>query len=603
MTMGYSSIKVRESRDELVARVRALSGGMALCLVLVLAGFWSVQIASGVQYRSLAENNRLRRQAVEALRGLILDRNGQVLAENVGSYNLLIRPAQSRDFRQSLDFASSVLGSAPDELEVVFQRERRGRRFGSVLIADNLSLEEVARFGVAGIEHPEFEIQVRHLRLYRYGPQTAHVLGYLAEVTEREMAAADSQYRAGDQVGRRGVEQAYNDALRGEDGERVVVVDSRGRLVEEYNQVPAHEGNTLQLTLDLELQQEAMELLRDRVGAVVALDPRDGAIRAMVSSPSYDPNLFSRRLQQDEWRALAEAPHDPLQNRVLQNTYSPGSIFKAVMTVAGLQEGVVRPGDKVWCNGSARFYNRRFRCWKRAGHGAVNLKTALKESCDVYFYELGQRLGIQRIASYSHLFGLGQRTGVDLAGEKPGLVPDLEWSVRTRGTTWYPGETISVAIGQGPLLTTPLQVATMMAVLANGGRLVTPHLRLDGGAMAPQETNLDPAALALVRQALWAVVNERDGTGRRARVEGLDVAGKTGTVQVVAQRTWTDSRTLPENQRDHAWFASFAPVDDAQLVIVVFVEHGGKGSEAAAPTAQALYEKYFEAQLDHHGAL
>jgi len=556
-----------------------------------------------MQYRSLAENNRLRRQAVESLRGLILDRHGKVLAENVGSYNLLIHPSQSRDLQQSLDFASSILGSAPEDLETVFQREGKGRKFGSVLVADNLSLEEVARFGVAGIEHPEFEIQVRHLRLYRHGPQTAHVLGYLAEVTEQELAAEASPYRAGDQVGRRGVEQAYNDALKGDDGERVVVVDSRGRLVEEYNQVPAQEGNTLQLTLDLELQQEAMELLRGRVGTVVAMDPRNGAIRVMVSSPSYDPNLFSRRLQQDEWTALVEAPHDPLQNRVVQNTYSPGSIFKAVMTVAGLQEGLIRPGDSVWCNGSARFYNRRFRCWKRAGHGAVNLKAALKESCDIYFYDLGQRLGIQRIASYSHLFGLGQRTGVDLAGEKAGLVPDMEWSVRTRGTTWYPGETISVAIGQGPLLTTPLQIATLMSVLANGGHLVTPHLRQGAGTEVPRETHLDPSALALVRQALWAVVNERDGTGRGARVEGLDIAGKTGTVQVVAQRTWTDSKTLPEDQRDHASFASFAPVDNAQLVIVVFVEHGGKGSEAAAPTAQALYEKYFEAQLDDHGSV
>jgi penicillin-binding protein 2 len=602
--MAAFSPKVRESRTELVIRVRVLSVLMVISLLIILGGFWSVQIASGEQYRGLAEDNRLRRQPIESLRGLILDREGRILVENVASYNLLLHTNRVPKRAASLAFAGGILDTPPQTLEAVFQREGAANRFGAVLLAENLSLAEVARFGVAAFEHPEFEIQVRHLRLYRHGPQTAHVLGYLAEVTEKELATSPTPYRAGDQVGRRGIEQAYDDSLRGQDGERVVVVDNRGRLVEEFHQTPAREGSNLQLTLDLDLQQEAVELLRDHVGAVVALDPRDGAILALASSPSYDPNLFSRRLQREEWKALIEAPNDPLQNRALQNVYSPGSLFKVVMATAGLQEGVVGPNDRVWCGGSARFYNRRFRCWRRAGHGYVNLKDALKRSCDIYFYELGQRLGIQRIARDARLFGLGSPTGIDLAGEKAGLVPDLDWSVRARGTNWYPGETISVAIGQGPLLTTPLQVATMMAIVANGGQRVIPHLLLDWEPETPPgPSGLDSGALAKIRRGLWAVVNEQDGTGRRARIEGLDVAGKTGTVQVVAQRTWTDSSTLPPEQRDHAWFASFAPAEEARLVIVVFIEHGGKGSQAAAPIARALYEKFFEARLSDHVAI
>lgn len=594
-------MKVRESRDELIVRVRFLSGVLVCSLLLVLLGFWRVQIASGEHYRGLSENNRLRRQPVESLRGLILDRRGRVLVENVASYNLLFHRERSRDTPRSLGFAATVLGRREPELVEALARGRSPRGFGAVLLAENLSLSEVARFGVAGFEHPEFEIQVHHLRLYRHGPQTAHALGYLAEVTEQELASGGG-YEAGDQVGRRGVEQTFDERLRGRDGEQVVVVDSRGRLVEEFHERSPREGEHLELTLDLELQQEASEQLRDKVGSVVALDPRSGEILALVSSPSYDPNIFSRRLQQDEWRQLVEAPHDPLQNRAIQNTYSPGSLFKIVMAVAGLSEGLVSPQDRVWCGGSAKFYNRRFRCWKPAGHGWSNLKDSLKGSCDVYFYDLGQRLGIEKIAHYARVLGLGTRTDIDLAGENPGLVPDQAWATHKRGSAWYPGETISVAIGQGPLLTTPLQMAKLFAMVANGGTEIVPHLHRGALSPAGRDAALDPQILRRVSEALWSVVNETKGTGRRARIEGLDIAGKTGTVQVIAQNVRVDSNDLPPEQRDHAWFASFAPLDAPELVVVVFVEHGGKGSEAAAPIARALYEKYFDNKLQHHSA-
>lgn len=586
--------RVGENREILVGRLRLLTGAMILLHLLVLSGFWMVQIVHGEQYRNLSENNRLRRQPVEALRGLIYDREGRLLVENVPSYGLLLDRTQGTDLEASLDFAAGILHRPREELAANLGRARGATRFAPVPIADNLSLGEVARIEAAGFEHPEFQIQVRHLRLYRYGPQTAHILGYLGEVTEDELAEPGSTYDAGDLVGRRGIERAYDAELRGKDGERVVVVDSRGKLVEEFGREPSVVGRNLHLTLDLELQQEAVEQLRDRVGAVVVLDPRDGAVLAFVSSPSYDPNLFSRRLEPKQWQELLEAPHDPLQSRPLQNTYSPGSVFKIVLGLAGLTEGVVSPQDRVFCGGAANFYNHRFRCWRKAGHGWVGIEEAVERSCDIYFYELGQRLGIQRIARYARLFGLGEPTGIDLAGEKPGVVPDKDWSLRVRRSPWFPGETISVAIGQGPLLTTPLQVAVMMAMVANGGHPVTPHLRLDQQPSVAPAVALDPRALDLVRGALRSVVNDANGTGRQAHLDDYEVAGKTGTVQVIAQRTWTDSKLLPEDKRDHAWFASYAPFGHPELVVVVFIEHGGKGSEAAAPVARALYEKYFE---------
>ncbi|HEX4952633.1 MAG TPA: penicillin-binding protein 2 [Thermoanaerobaculia bacterium] len=584
----------REYRDELRARAERLMVLLSLALVGLAIAFWSVQIMHGERYRELAENNRLRRVPIEAPRGLVTDRHGRVLVENVPSYNLLVDGSQVKNLEETVRFAAQVLSWPASELAPAAQRIKKGADYRPVLIAENLSLAQVSRFGVAGAQHPEFEIEVGHQRIYRQGSVTAHVLGYLGEVNASDLATRPELYEPGDLVGRKGIEARYDPVLRGRDGERLVVVDSRGRRLEEASRKPAEPGSAMKLTLDLDLQQEAARLLADHVGAVVALDPRNGEILALVSSPSYDPNVFARRLALEDWQKLIEAPHHPLHNRALQSTYSPGSLFKIVMGVAGLAEGFVSPSDTVTCTGATEFYGRRFRCWKRGGHGTVNLHEAIKYSCDTYFYRLGQRMGVDRIAKASRLFGLGGPSGIDLAGEKNGLVPDSDWSLRARGHPWYAGETISVSIGQGPVLTTPLQMATLLAAVANGGTRVTPHLVL--GAEAPAKPlGVHREALAAVRRGLWAVVNEGDGTARGARLPHVEIAGKTGTVQVVSQATWTDSDTLPFEQRDHAWFASFAPFDDPTLVIVVFFEHGGKGSQAAAPVAKALYEHFFPA--------
>ncbi len=584
-------MEVREHRDDLLKRLPVLRIVFVALLLVIASSYWFVQVVQGGYYRTLAENNRLRKLAVVAPRGLIYDQDGRVLVGNVPSYNLLLDRSRSRDVGVSLAFAAEILGLPPEDLEATAARLPSGSPFTPVLIAENLSLSQVARFSVANLEHPEFEIDVGHLRLYRHGPLTAHVLGYLGEVTAADLRQAGSPYRAGDLVGKKGIEETFDRELRGTNGERVVVVDSRGRSREEFSGSAAKPGADVRLTLDLELQEQASRYFEGRVGAAVALDPRNGEIRVLTSAPSYNPNLFARRLDRGEWQELLASPHHPLQNRALQNTYSPGSVFKIVVAVAGLSEGVVDEQGSVFCNGGARIYNRRFRCWRRQGHGWVNLRTAIRESCDVYFYHLGQKLGIDRLAEYARRFGLGQPTGVDIAGEKAGLVPDLEWSLRARGTTWYPGETISVAIGQGPLLVTPLQVASALATVANGGSRVLPHLRKSESPPRPQPLTLDRQALDVVADALWAVVND-GGTGSSARLTGFDVAGKTGTVQVIEQKTWVDSRDLPFEKRDHAWFGSFGPAEWPELVVVVFVEHGGKGSAEAAPLAKLIYEKY-----------
>lgn len=580
--------KVREHYSEIVARVPRLQLGFVAALVLIAASYWVVQVAHGEHYRELAENNSLRKRVIKAPRGLIYDRAGTPLVENVPSYNLLLHPSRSRNLEASRSFAEGILGPTPADLE-----QQWASPAGVVTVAEDLTLEEVAKLEARTLEYPEFEIEVSHVRLYRHGAHTAHLVGYLGEANERQLESSGGELRRGDQVGIVGLEAAFDEALRGTRGERRVVVDHRGRVKREHGRSPAQAGDELPLEIDLGIQQAVARYLEDRVGAVVALDPRTGGIRAMVSSPSYDPNVFARRLDPASWEAIVQAPHDPLQNRTVQNTYSPGSVFKIVVAMAALSENVTHPGESVYCGGAAYFYNHRYRCWKRQGHGNVNLREAIKGSCDIYFYTMGQRLGIERIAEYARRFGFGRPTGIEIAGEKAGLVPDEAWSRQARGTPWYVGETISVAIGQGPLLVTPLQMATMMAIVANGGWAVEPHL-----VRREQERHrveLDPRHLDRVREALWAVVND-GGTGASARLEDIEIAGKTATVQVVEQVTWIDSEDLPFERRDHAWFASFAPVEAPELVVVSFVEHGGRGSQAAAPLAKLVYETFFESR-------
>ncbi len=583
--------EVRERREELVQRVPRLQVLFTALLAAIGSCYWFVQVVRGDHYRELAENNRTRSIPIRSPRGVISDRHGRLLAENTPSYNLYFDATRSPDPHRALAFAAAILERPLADVQAAATPGPEDPPFQEALLAENLSLAQVARFAAAALEYPEFDIEAGHRRLYRHGGQTAHLLGYVGEVSREEVDRSGGRLRPGALIGKRGIERAFDERLRGRDGERVIVVDSQGRARAEHHREPAVPGQDLRLTLDLALQQEAARYFAERRGAAVVLDPRSGEILAMISAPSYDPNLLSRRLDRKQWEAILEAPGDPLQNRSIQNTYSPGSVFKVIMAVAGLSEGVITPGEGVFCAGIKSFYGRPTRCWKRGGHGWVDLHRAIRHSCDVYFYTLGQKLGVERIAAYARRFGLGSLSGFDIPGEKTGLVPDEAWSRRARGTPWYPGETISLAIGQGPLLVTPLQVAQLMAVVANGGTRVAPHV-VPGSAATGEPTGLDLGALTIVKHGLWAVVNE-GGTGAAARLEGIEIAGKTGTAQVVAQEGWVRSESLAEEHRDHAWFASFAPVAAPELAVVVFVEHGGHGSDAAAPLAKRLYAIHF----------
>ena len=616
----------------MIQRVQILLRLVQLALVLVVVGYWSVQIKDGGTYRELAENNRLRRLRIEAPRGVIRDRTGRPLVENVPGYSLLIDRSRAVDLPASLRFAAGVLDETPEDLEALVRRYQNLPLSRPIKLATGLSLNEVTRLSASFYEHQEFEIDVDSRRLYRYGLHTAHLVGYLGEVSPSELLRGEDLYKSGDRVGKRGIEQRYDALLRGKNGAQLVVVDSRGQEVQELEKEPAVAGSDLTLTIDLALQQRAAEIFEERadeplygqpppsdettadgtpakedpetlVGTVVALDPKNGDVLALFSAPAYDPNIFTRRLNRQEWQDLIENPYHPLQNRALQNAYPPGSVFKIVTALTALEKGVVDPSFSVSCPGYSIVYGNRFRCHKQGGHGVMNLRSAIKNSCNVYFHALGQRLQIDTLAESARRFGLGKLSGIDLEGERAGLVPDTRWAKERRKQPWYPGETISVVTGQGPILTTPIQIAVMMAAVANGGYLVEPRLYRDKNAPSapPSAIGISAANMALMREALWATVNE-GGTASSARVPGLDIAGKTGTAQVVRQETWTSNDQLQAEERDHAWFASFAPAHDPQIVIVVFVEHGGGGSKAAAPIAKALYEKFFESHLAHLAA-
>src|SRR4029077_1337828 len=410
--------------------------------------------------------------------GYVLDRRGKILVDNEPAYTLHLYRKEARNLQASIDLAVQVLKLPRDQVRARVGRGLRDPEFLPIPIAENLGIEEVASIEARAPEYPEFAITVSQRRLYSPATSAAHALGYLSEASAQQIRAAESGYRMGDWIGQKGIEGAYERLLAGVDGERQIIVDSHGHEIREERRVEARPGQNLYVTLDYELQKIAEEYFRDRVGSAVAMDPRTGEILALVSSPSYDPNWFTRRVSPREWATLLSNAHHPLQNRSIQNAFSPGSVFKIFLAYGALARGQVDPEQRVFCPGHATFYGRTFHCHKKEGHGWVNLRDAIKVSCDVYFYNLGRRLGIDRIAEIAQGFGFGKATGVDLPYEKEGLVPSEEWAVEKRHARWYPSETISVAIGQGPVLVTPLQIARGLSGLVERGQLPTPHLFL-----------------------------------------------------------------------------------------------------------------------------
>jgi len=597
-------LRIREDRQAVARRVEIARVAVGAMLSLLAVAYWTIQIVRGDYYFSLSENNRIRAVKITAPRGYVLDRQGVPLVENEPAYTLHLYRREAKDLDASVAFIVDLLGLNPEAVRSRVERGRRDPEFVPIPIAENLGIEEVAAVQARAAEHPEFAITVSQRRLYKHAGAAAHALGYLSEATPEQIKNSNNVYEVGDWIGQKGVEAAYERLLAGVSGERRVIVDSHGREVAEEARLEATPGQNLFLTLDAKLQDVAEEYFKDKVGSVVALDPRTGEILALVSSPSYDPNWFTRRVTAAEWNGLLENPDRPLQNRAIQNMYSPGSVIKPFLAYGALARGLVDPEWRVFCPGHATFYGREFHCHKKGGHGSVNLRDAIKESCDVYFYTLGQKLGVDRIHEILTGFGFGTPTGVDLAFEKAGLVPSEEWARTKRGARWYPSETISVSIGQGPLLVTSMQIARGLAALLESGRLPTPHLfyssqdprtgaQLRYKAEFVDGPGIPPEKLAIVKNGMWAVVNEPGGTAFGSRAQGIEMGGKTGTAQVVGHDTTIKAGADKSKLDTHAWFAGFAPVSDPQIVIVVFVENGGHGNLAAAPLAKALVEARF----------
>ena len=567
---------------------------------LLAVRLWQLQILSGAEYALLAEKNRIRTIQVVAPRGTITDRNGIPLVENRPSFNILLYRESVTNTDETAAFVTARLGISQEDFSAILSRSKALPMYHPVVIKEDVGIDDISVVEAHKQEHPELQIDREPRRLYRYGQVGAHVVGYVSEVSGDELAKGTFPgARVGSLVGKFGVERTYNDKLTGDDGSRVVLVDSLGREVGLLEEVDSVIGDNLQLTLDLELQTTAQSLLEGKVGAIVAMDPGNGEILALASSPSFDPNNFSTRISPEAWNQLVNDPDRPLQNRAIQNAYPPGSIFKVIMAEAGLDEGLVDDNTRVFCRGSAFFYNREFHCAAKQGHGSVGIEDAIARSCNIFFYELGRRLGISRIAEHAQALGLGTKTGIDLPGERSGLMPSPEWKQRTRGVKWYVGETISVSIGQGAVTTTPIQMLRAIACIASGGRLTTPHVLLRAEGVkdesqfrTEQSALIDPEAMSTIRAGMWQSVNNW-GTGHSAAIPGLDICGKTGTVQVIgAERKKGLDGNLPALE-DHSWFVGFASRDTPEIAVAAFIEHGGKGGITAAPLAREVFRVYF----------
>jgi penicillin-binding protein 2 len=618
----------RDDQKFLTFRINALLWAIGAVFLFLAGSFWVVQGRQADKYRGLSESNALRELVLPAKRGLIMDRNGKILADTQPAYSLtldrvVMKPLIKNDASHRpmlVQFLASVLGVPAQEIEARFEKGKAQPTSRPFIVAEDLTMSQVAAMQAQAISFPELNVEPVQRRNYPYGTTAAHVMGYIGEATEKDLATR-KDLRAGDILGKKGVELTYDSYLRGRDGAQYWQYDSHGRRLDEYR--AAHKdalaGDNVYLTIDFELQRRAEQYFieNEMVGAAVALDPRNGEVLAMVSSPAFNPNVYSKRFTPEVWKTIVSNPFKIELNRAIQGMYSPGSVFKPVMAIAGLSDHAIDTSTEFYCGGSAVFSGRRFRCYNKNGHGDVSVANALKVSCDIFFYNTGARLGVDRIARYAHELSFGEISHIDIDGEKPGIVPSTEWARQKQHRKWYPSETISVAIGQGPLIVTPLQVANMIAAIANGGVIYQPHVvkliehqvqgsdhpqKLELAGKVLHRVVLDEKALEAVRLGLWKVVNEDGGTGANARVAGLDVSGKTGTVQVIAQHGWVKTEGLPFRSKDHAWFASFAPRDNPQLVVVVFVEHGGHGGADAAPLAKLLYEARFQQQVATGGS-
>jgi penicillin-binding protein 2 len=588
--------QIYEDLSLIKQRVRVSFLILVLAFVFMVLFFWKMQVLDHKKYWELSEANRIRETVLPAQRGLIRDRNNEVLATNVASFRASIIRENSSDLQESYAAISDLLDLDVEVMEERVEKFRAFPLFLPIVIKDNLSQEEVARIESRRIEFPELIVEAEPKRSYPRGSFAAHVLGYLQEVSPVEIQSGGyADRRIGDLIGKTGLEKEYESLMVGEEGQLLEIVDSLGRRKEELSRRDPKKGRDVFVTLDLALQVKAEELLAEREGAIVVMDVSSGEVLALASFPTFDPNKFITRFTPNEWLEFVNNPDHPLENRAIRGLYSPGSVFKLVMALAALDLRLISDKTTFYCSGSVRIYNHPFACWFKPGHGSMDLYHGIQKSCNVYFYQLGVRLGIEEIARYSRMLGLGSETRIDLSGEKAGLVPDPEWKRRTRNAPWYPGETISVSIGQGPLLVTPLQTAVMTAAVASRGTIVRPHLLLSQSfANDDSQIDLDPALMEKVIRGMWMAVNQQ-GSARAARVADFDVCGKTGSTQVVSRATAERMKEAGQTITTHSWFSGFAPRDNPKIVVTVIVEFGGMGGSTAAPIARELFAIYRQA--------
>ena len=576
--------------------------GAALVFVVLAISFWNFQIGQHARFSEMAENNHQRTLPLRAPRGVVFDRDGRVLVENRYSLNISLVRERVEDLDEGLSLLARVTSIPLQSVYDVISRNPSVPEYRPLVIVRDASLSQVAAVTARRLELPGVVVEQVPTRYYPAHTVASHLFGYVGEVTDIQLqGAADSRMRNGSIIGQSGVEQRYNEFLMGDDGERHVVVNSVGREIEMIDEAPPDAGRQIQLTLDYDLQRASEDAFQAEgyAGSSVVLDPQSGEVLSLVSLPAYDPNDFALGIDVETWASLNSDALRPLQNRALQGRYPPGSIFKIVMAAAALEEGVITPDFKVACGGGGTFYRRFFRCHSK--HGMVSLDEALEKSCNTYFYTVGNMLDVDVINRWSEAFGLGVISGIDLPHEAQGLVPSRAWKRERFGEPWYPGETISVAIGQGAVSVTPVSLAVMMATVANGGTRVTPHLLKavqDGegwrsvASPLPASTSvMQPETVEAIRRSLWMVVNH-EGTGGRARIEGRDVIGKSGTAQVVSLSGRASAEGGDVDLRDHGWFVFAAPVDNPQIAGVVFAEHADHGY-LAAPIARHIMETFF----------
>jgi penicillin-binding protein 2 len=590
-------------REEKVSPFRITAVQYLILAVFLILGFglWRLQVAGSDYYANLAERNRIRTVPILAPRGKILDREGRIIVDNYPSTSVLLLRDQSRDLSADIDQIASGLHMNPDDVRERISRFKNTPQYQPLFLKEDITPDELSFIESHRNELPELETISEHRRLYPRNGFMAHAIGYVGEVSDDMLnMPAFEFYKPGDIVGKSGVEQYYNDILMGKDGSRREVVDSRGRVVGKMDEVPAVPGKQLRLTIDLDIQIAAEQAIGDKNGAIVAMNPKTGEILAMVSRPTFDPNQFAVRLTKGYWNQLINDQDKPLLNKAIQAQLAPGSTFKIIMATAGLQEGVAQTLN-VHCNGSAVFYGRRFGCWVKGGHGSVTLPKAIYQSCDVFFYTLAEKLGIEKIAKWATALGLGQKTGVDLPQEVSGVMPSEEWKIRNFRQKWFAGETISVGIGQGAVATTPIQLMRAIAAVSTDGKLVRPHIVdfdnlpadmvghfKEVAARTPDETTvpIDPQNWDLITDAM-AQVTDPIGTAPSAHIPGVDMAGKTGSAQTVSLAT----RAKFANNEEFAqngWFVGFTPRRNPDIIVCVLFQGGEHGKLAARLAAQVV---------------